>query len=148
MEMNQKHYLLVFLFSLLLEVCLSPLRGVKIYYATLAEGICFFLLTYHFLSIQYSQPKKIFWLVLLGGIGIQLPSRVFWFTNTLSSIGSPISIIIGVVLAYVYYKNRNKNILIFCIILWFALMTIGQYLFLYHVVYPSLLERHPNVILN
>lgn len=130
--------------SMLLEVAVSPLRAIDSILASVVEGLLFGLLTLHFLTLKSVEMKNECMIpvcVIIGGLILQLPSRIVSSGHTLSSIFSPISIVSGVLIAVYFFYKRDKICSLGIICIWLIITTIGQNFFWKKIVYPRMKER-------
>ena len=105
---NYKVILTIFLFSLLLMLLISPLRGyVSLKASSLVGFIAYFVLTNYFINKYKSQLKeiRIVITILAGLCFLQLPSHTLDYQATLVSLPDFLIHILGVLIGFIYYRS-------------------------------------------
>lgn len=135
--MNHKNYVLnmkkkitiSFLLSLLLFLLTFWTAAYSLYAASMAEAMCFFVLTYFILE-KYAEPKTygtpFVIAIIMGRILLDIPIRVMEFRETIFSLFIPIVVMISIFLAALNFKEKNKIVLVLSLIILILLSSIGQ----------------------
>lgn len=125
----KKNIIISFLLSLLLFLITCWTAAYSLYAASMAETICYFLLTYFILE-KYAKPKTYgipyVIAIIIGRIVLDIPIRVMEFRETLFSLFIPIVVMSSIFLGSLYYKEKNRTVLVLSIIILLLLSTIGQ----------------------
>lgn len=141
-----KIYLRAFLYSLLLFLLCSPLRGWAFTYASIAETACYLAMTYIFLSKRAKNSKDalpISGLIILGRIILELPLRISNFEDTLISLPNTLLACLAVVLATFVFMAKKKMIVgIASTIIWAYCVFIGHEKWLDYITWGPVPEAN------
>lgn len=139
-----KIYLRVFLYSLLLFLLCSPLRGWSFTYASIVETVCYIALAYIYLSKRAKGGKDILiisGLIILGRVILELPLRIRNFEDTLISLPNTLLACLAVVLATFVFMVKKKIIVgIASIIIWAYCVFIGHEKWLHYIIWGPVPE--------
>lgn len=126
----KKKILITFLMSMLVFILTSWTLAYSHYAASMAESCCFFLLTFHLLE-SYAKPNTYgipyVLAIIVGRIILEMPLRVMEFKDTLPSLFIPMTVIVSILLAALYYKEKRLSVLILSVSILIILTTMCQY---------------------
>jgi len=109
---KSKILILSFIYSILLETAIMPLRGYVNFQTSLLVGFfMFFALTYY-LASKYSDrvnPTYIFLILLLGIFLLLAPPHFFFFKKTLVSLPDVFFRFIGIIAGYLFFNLKTKK---------------------------------------
>ena len=109
---KSKILILSFIYSILLETAIMPLRGYVNFQTSLLVGFfMFFALTYY-LASKYSDrvnPTYIFLILLLGIFLLLAPPHFFFFKKTLVSLPDVFFRFIGIITGYLFFNLKTKK---------------------------------------
>lgn len=125
----KKKIVLVFCGAMLLFLLTCWTAAYSIYAAGWAESLCFFVFTLLVLnryaeSDTYGIPFVL--AVLAGRIVLELPLRIIEFRETMFSLFVPCIVIISILLASVYFKEKRTAVLILAVIILVLLNTVAH----------------------
>lgn len=105
--------------SLLLFLAVSWTAAVSFSLAAATEGVCFMLFAWYCCKRYKSENVTIAMIVsaiAMGRIIIEIPIRINDFNGTLVSLPVLFICIVGILMGLLCYQNRNRYVLLGCII--------------------------------
>ena len=126
----KRKIIISFSLSLLVFLLTSWTLAYSHYAASMVEGTCFYLLTYYILK-WYARPNTFgcpyIYAIIAGRIILEIPLRITEFYDTIPSLFITLTVIISIILAAVYYKEKRDSVLVLTIAILILLMTICQH---------------------
>lgn len=123
----KKNILFAFLLSSLTFLLTFWTASYSIYAAAWTESVCFFILTFLLLK-KYAEPGKfgapIVAAILVGRLIFDLPIRITEFRATLFSMFVPIVVIVSIILAAIYFRERRPAVLVLSVVILVLLNTV------------------------
>lgn len=134
-------YLLVFIFSILLYLICTPLRGIEdigFVYATIIESVCYVVATY-IISKKYITSRKelylITGLIVLGRIILEIPIRVSSFESSLISLPSTLIACLSIILTLISFTIKRQSVYIVSLLIWGYCAFVGHKDLLFYINY-------------
>lgn len=125
----KRNIIVSFLLSLLLFLMTFWIAAYSLYAVSMAEAICYLLLTYYILE-KYAKPKTygthFVIAIIIGRILLDIPIRILEFRETIFSLFIPIVVMTSIFLGSLCFREKSRTVLILSIIILLLLSTIGQ----------------------
>lgn len=138
----KKQILIPFFVSMLVFCLTFWTAEYTIYAAGWAESVAFFVTTY-ILLCKYAEPGTFAWktvlAIILGRILLELPLRITEFWSTLFSMFVPMVVIVSILLAALYYKDKRPLTLVLSVIILVLLNTITHHAWSHWIHHTPLL---------
>lgn len=106
---KRRLFVRLFIYSLLLEIGISPLRGYVSFQASAIVGFILYLTLTYFLLIKNSyrtSSKNIFFILIFGFLSLNI-MRIFDFSGTLISLPDACFHLLGIIVGYLFFKIKN-----------------------------------------
>lgn len=134
-------HILVFIYSLLLYLLCTPLRGlahIGFVNATIIESICYIVATYIVLK-KYAIPRKELYLItgllVLGRIILEIPIRIISFDSSLISLPSTLIACLSIILTSISFAIKRQSVYIVSLLIWGYCALIGHKNLLFYICY-------------